>query len=50
MVQASGGSYPQRYDAMPPAEKEAERWQSLKRNGLFLTFVNVKPRRSSRRP
>lgn len=40
-----GGTYGQRYNAMAPAEKEQERWQSLCRNGLFLTFVNLKPQK-----
>jgi hypothetical protein len=31
-----------RHEAMTPAEKEAWRADSLKRNGLFLAFVNLK--------
>lgn len=38
-----GGTFQQRYDALEPAEKERERWQSMRRNGLFLTFVNIRP-------
>jgi hypothetical protein len=28
---------------MSQEEKAKERWHSLKRNGLFLTFVDTKP-------
>jgi hypothetical protein len=41
-------SYREKYDAMSPVEKEAARWQSMKRNGLFLTFVNLKPSKRRR--
>jgi hypothetical protein len=43
LVTPRGGTYEQRYNAMPPAEQEQERWRSVRRNGLFLTFVNMKP-------
>jgi hypothetical protein len=41
LVVPPGGTCRERYDAMPPAEKERERWQSMRRNGL-LAFVNLK--------
>jgi hypothetical protein len=43
-----GGSYEQRFNAMTPAEQEQERARSLKRSGLFLAFVNMRP--SKRKP
>ncbi|HST32054.1 MAG TPA: hypothetical protein VLJ80_00915 [Solirubrobacteraceae bacterium] len=45
LLAASGGSYRERYARMSPAEKEVERWRSMKRNGLFLAFVDMKTKR-----
>jgi hypothetical protein len=33
----------ERFEAMTPEEKEQRRWQSVRRQGLFLTFVDMKP-------
>jgi hypothetical protein len=44
----SEGGYRERYRAMSPAEKEAARWQSIKRNGFFLTFADMKRTRPKR--
>jgi hypothetical protein len=43
-----GGSYRERYRAMSPAKKEAARWQSIRRNGFFLTFADMKRTRPKR--
>jgi hypothetical protein len=41
LTKASGGDFEARYEAMTPAEKEAYKWQSMRRNGLFLTFAKL---------
>jgi hypothetical protein len=38
-----------RFEAMTPQEKEQRRWQSVRRQGLFLTFVDMKPRGKPKR-
>ncbi len=48
-----GGTYRERYEAMSPAEKEQARWRSMKLNGFFLAFADLKRRpgpRPKRRP
>jgi hypothetical protein len=47
LVVPPGGTYEQRYNAMTAAEQEQQRWQSPRRNGFFLTFINRRaPNRS----
>jgi hypothetical protein len=45
---APGKSYRERYAAMSDEEKAQERWRSMKRNGVFLTFADLKERRGKR--
>ena len=40
-----GAAFRERYEAMSENEKARERWRSMKRNGWFLAFVDMKPRR-----
>jgi hypothetical protein len=42
LTRPPAGGYHARYEAMSPEQKEQARWQSTKRNGLFLAFVNLK--------
>jgi len=42
LTQPPAGGYQARYDAMSPEHKEQERRRSMKRNGLFLAFANLK--------
>lgn len=43
-----GGTFRERYEAMPDEQKAQERWRSVKRNGFFLAFADLKPRREQR--
>jgi hypothetical protein len=43
-----GGTYRERYAAMSEAQKAQARWRSMKLNGFFLTFADMKPKRGKR--
>jgi hypothetical protein len=50
LTQPSGASYRERYEAMSEEQKAQERWRSMKLNGVFLAFADMKPRRGKRTP